>query len=386
MRAALCRGLQPRHERARAPDAAEVVDLHHAPDEVALDSEEVAARRLPALLTSRCTVGAARGSAPRARRRRHGRPTSHSSTSPPISSASAWSRSSRRATRTHRQPRSASRRAIASPIPAEAPVTTAIRSSRASDAARQPLGSPHGGPVRGKAGARARRREQALDRLGDRGAARGRGRAARVHVPGRAHREVRCATSRRRVDTRSSTDATCAPTTTSTASSRRPPTRSAAGSTSSSTRSPSRPPRISKAASPTRRATASGWRRHQRVLARRRAPARAEPLMEARGGGSIVTMTYLGGERAVPHYNVMGVAKATLDASMRYLAWDLGAHEHPRQRDLRRPGADARRALDRGLHDDGGDVRRARAAAPPHRRRRRRRRRGLPALGRRART
>jgi enoyl-[acyl-carrier protein] reductase I len=50
----------------------------------------------------------------------------------------------------------------------------------------------------------------------------------------------------------------------------------------------------------------------------------AEPLMEAAGGGSIVTMTYLGGERAVPHYNVMGVAKATLDMSMRYLAWDLG--------------------------------------------------------------
>jgi enoyl-[acyl-carrier protein] reductase I len=51
----------------------------------------------------------------------------------------------------------------------------------------------------------------------------------------------------------------------------------------------------------------------------------AEPLMERSGGGSIVTMTYLGGERAVPHYNVMGVAKATLDASVRYLAWDLGA-------------------------------------------------------------
>jgi enoyl-[acyl-carrier protein] reductase I len=51
---------------------------------------------------------------------------------------------------------------------------------------------------------------------------------------------------------------------------------------------------------------------------------RAEPLMQARGGGSVVTMTYLGGERAVPHYNVMGVAKATLDASVRYLAWDLG--------------------------------------------------------------
>ncbi|MBA3413137.1 MAG: enoyl-ACP reductase [Actinobacteria bacterium] len=50
----------------------------------------------------------------------------------------------------------------------------------------------------------------------------------------------------------------------------------------------------------------------------------AEPLMEAGGGGSILTMTYLGGERAVPHYNVMGVAKAALDASVRYLAWDLG--------------------------------------------------------------
>jgi enoyl-[acyl-carrier protein] reductase I len=50
----------------------------------------------------------------------------------------------------------------------------------------------------------------------------------------------------------------------------------------------------------------------------------AEPLMEARGGGSILTMTYLGGERAVPHYNVMGVAKSALDSSVRYLAWDLG--------------------------------------------------------------
>ena len=53
----------------------------------------------------------------------------------------------------------------------------------------------------------------------------------------------------------------------------------------------------------------------------------AEPLLAAAGGGSIVTMTYLGGERAVPHYNVMGVAKATLDASVRYLAWDLGEKE-----------------------------------------------------------
>ena len=48
------------------------------------------------------------------------------------------------------------------------------------------------------------------------------------------------------------------------------------------------------------------------------------PLMEERGGGSIVTLTYLGGERVVPHYNVMGVAKAALEMSVRYLASDLG--------------------------------------------------------------
>ena len=52
----------------------------------------------------------------------------------------------------------------------------------------------------------------------------------------------------------------------------------------------------------------------------------AEPLMRAAGGGSIVTMTYLGGERAVPHYNVMGVAKSALDSNVRYLAWELGEH------------------------------------------------------------
>ena len=48
----------------------------------------------------------------------------------------------------------------------------------------------------------------------------------------------------------------------------------------------------------------------------------ASPLMTA--GGSIVTLTYLGSERVVPHYNVMGVAKAALEATVRYLAHDLG--------------------------------------------------------------
>ena len=51
---------------------------------------------------------------------------------------------------------------------------------------------------------------------------------------------------------------------------------------------------------------------------------RAEPLMQQRGGGSIVAMTYLGSVRVVPGYNLMGIAKAALEASIRYLSWDLG--------------------------------------------------------------
>jgi enoyl-[acyl-carrier protein] reductase I len=51
---------------------------------------------------------------------------------------------------------------------------------------------------------------------------------------------------------------------------------------------------------------------------------RARPLMTQ--GGSLLTLSYLGALRAVPNYNVMGVAKAALEASVRYLAWDLGPH------------------------------------------------------------
>ena len=51
----------------------------------------------------------------------------------------------------------------------------------------------------------------------------------------------------------------------------------------------------------------------------------AAPLMESRGGGSIVTLTYLGSERVFPNYNVMAVAKSALECSVRYLASDLGA-------------------------------------------------------------
>jgi enoyl-[acyl-carrier protein] reductase I len=48
------------------------------------------------------------------------------------------------------------------------------------------------------------------------------------------------------------------------------------------------------------------------------------PLMEKRGGGSVLTLTFIGSQRVFPNYNVMGVAKAALESSVRYLAADLG--------------------------------------------------------------
>ncbi len=51
---------------------------------------------------------------------------------------------------------------------------------------------------------------------------------------------------------------------------------------------------------------------------------RVEPHMKAAGGGAIVTLSYMAAERAVPGYNVMGIAKSTLESIVRYLAWDMG--------------------------------------------------------------
>ncbi|WP_146409504.1 enoyl-ACP reductase FabI [Allorhodopirellula heiligendammensis] len=53
--------------------------------------------------------------------------------------------------------------------------------------------------------------------------------------------------------------------------------------------------------------------------------AAAEPILAP--GGAVLTMTYYGGEKCVPGYNVMGVCKAALEASMRYLAFDMGARK-----------------------------------------------------------
>ena len=61
------------------------------------------------------------------------------------------------------------------------------------------------------------------------------------------------------------------------------------------------------------------------VAVAKRAVAMMPPLAEdGTGGGSILTLSYYGAEKVVPHYNVMGVAKAALEASVRYLANDLG--------------------------------------------------------------
>ena len=53
---------------------------------------------------------------------------------------------------------------------------------------------------------------------------------------------------------------------------------------------------------------------------------RAQPLLQASGGGSILTLTYMASERVMPKYNVMAVAKAALECSVRYLAFELGEY------------------------------------------------------------
>ena len=69
---------------------------------------------------------------------------------------------------------------------------------------------------------------------------------------------------------------------------------------------------------------ASGCRSTSARIRSSRSRAAPLPLMERRGGGSILTLTYLGSERVFQNYNVMGVAKAALESSVRYLAADLG--------------------------------------------------------------
>ena len=237
--------------------------------------------------------------------------------------------------------------------------------------------------LRRKTGSRARRRQPALDRVGDRAAARRRGRAARVHLPGRADRGQRARARRDGRRARSSRRATSAPTRTSRASSPRS-SDAFGGELDLLVHS------VAFAAAEDLEGRFTDTPRERfwmaldvsaySLVACARA---AEPLMEAAGGGSIVTMTYLGGERAVPHYNVMGVAKATLDSSVRYLAWDLG------QKNIRVNAVSAgpvRTLAARSIAGFPTMEAIVEERAPLHRhdrRRRRRRRRRLPARRRR---
>ena len=74
----------------------------------------------------------------------------------------------------------------------------------------------------------------------------------------------------------------------------------------------------------------------------------AAPLMTE--GGTIVTLSYYGGEKVMPGYNMMGVCKAALEHSVRYLAWDLGREQKIRVNcHQRRPDADAQLGRHRRL-------------------------------------
>ena len=116
------------------------------------------------------------------------------------------------------------------------------------------------------------------------------------------------------------------------------------------------------AATSTPRATISSAPWTSRSISFTAVAKRAEPLMT--DGGSLLTLTYYGAEKVMPHYNVMGVAKAALEASVRYLAVDLGGKQHPRQRDLGRPDQDACRLGHRRLplHPEVERIQRAAAA------------------------
>jgi enoyl-[acyl-carrier-protein] reductase (NADH) len=92
----------------------------------------------------------------------------------------------------------------------------------------------------------------------------------------------------------------------------------------------------------------------------------AEPLMAPRGGGAMVTLTYMASERAFPKYNVMAAAKAALECSVRYLAYELG------------PGSHAGGKGHPRVRPDGSGDREPVAVAAQHRGRRRRQRRPLP--------
>ena len=90
----------------------------------------------------------------------------------------------------------------------------------------------------------------------------------------------------------------------------------------------------------------------------------AEPYMRAGGGGSIMTLSYIAATRAVPGYNVMGIAKAALEAIVRHLRVGPRRERDPRQRDLGGAGPHPGGARHPRLRHDGRHHRRPHAPAP----------------------
>ena len=278
--------------------------------------------------------------------------TSHASHSPPISPASVSIRSARRARRTHFQPAPASSRAVASPIPDDAPVITATRS---------PAIAARGYPIRiagWPGGSKASRRSCSASPTSARSPGRSpsgsRRRAGRWRSRTRASASRRtCATSpRRSLEPARHRVRRALRRRHRRASSPRSATSSAEVSTSSSTRSHSQRRRISKGRfvdTPRDRFWMALDISAYSLVACARA---AEPLMEARGGGSIVTMTYLGGDRAVPLQRDgrrQGGARRERSATSRE---DLGFKNIRVNAISAGPVRTLDGALDRRLHDD----------------------------------
>src|SRR5436190_8529075 len=288
-------------------------------------SRKLARAGMPALFTSRCTSGWRSSTRDAVASTAARSATSHSSYSPPVSSASARSGSSRRASSTQCRPRRVSSRASSAPIPDEAPVTTQTRRK-----CREGSGRLRRCTIARMAGAFAGKRGLVLGVANKRSIAwaiaqvlaDGGARLAFTYQGERIESSVRDLAGTvdtalvTECDVRSDDDV---------ARVFGEVAEAFDGELDVLVHS------VAFAAAEDLEGRFTDTPRERFWLAldvsaySLVACARpAEPLLEKAGGGSIVTMTYLGGERAVPHYNVMGVAKATLDASVRYLAWDLG--------------------------------------------------------------
>ena len=216
------------------------------------------------------------------------------------------------------------------------------------------------GLLDGKNALDVRGRQRPLDRVGHRpGAARG-GRRRRVLVDREPDRQARPATRRNRSARRSSSPATSSRTRTSSAS-----------STRWGEHADQLDILVHALAFAKREDLDRRLRRHvaRRVRTRdgrlrllaRRADARRPAAISTRGS-SVLTLTYYGAEKVVANYNVMGVAKAALEASVRYLAADLGPDGIRVNAISAGPIRTLAAAGHRGLQEDVRRVRRDRAA------------------------